>query len=72
MSLLKQHRKELLNSQKQAADTKKHSKTGRQLVSAGNYDFTHWGRCSTDNRPVVIIAWQTLILCVCVWVRGSE
>lgn len=54
MSLFNHWCRELLNSQEQAAGTKKHSKTGRQLVSTSNYDFSQKDWCNTDNRPVVI------------------
>lgn len=72
MSLFNHWCRELLNSQEWVAGTKKHSKTGRQLVSASNYDFSHRGRYNTDNRPVIITVWKPLsvcvFLCVCIWV----
>jgi len=64
MSLFNHWCRELLNSQEQAAGTKRHSKTGRQLVSASNYDFSQWAWYNTDNRPVVITAWRTLSICI--------
>lgn len=55
MPLLNHCCKELFNSQEQAKGTKKRSKTGRQSVSASNYDFSHLDQYNNGNGSVVII-----------------
>lgn len=63
MSLFKECCRELLISEEQS--TKRHGKTGRPLVWASNYDFSHCGQYNTDDRPAVILALKPLSVSVC-------
>lgn len=65
MSLFKQCCRELLISKEQTACTKRHGKTGRPLVWASHYDFSHCGQYNTDDRPAVILALKHLSVSMC-------